>query len=58
MIGLDAQELLLALNRHLELTFLVGDHAQNVQGIGVLSFLQYALTNFLGLLQAAFLIMV
>ena len=29
MIGLDAQELLIALNSQLKLTFLVGNHAQH-----------------------------
>ena len=49
------QVLLIAFNRHVEFTLLVGNPPQNKYGLGVLLFAQYALTNFVGLLQPAFL---
>ena len=58
MIGLDEQELLIALDRHIELFLLVGNHGQNKDGAGVLLIAQYEFTNILGLLKPAFLVMV
>ena len=49
----DTQVLLVALNRHFELTLLVGNPSQNKNGTRVLMFQQYALTHVVGLLEAA-----
>ena len=51
----DRQVLSIALNRHIELTLLVGNPSQNKDGAGVSFFLQYPLADILGLVQTAFL---